>query len=213
MSLTITLLGAESTGKTTLAGALAAELGHHGLRVAQVPEVLREWCERTGRVPVAGEQQAIADEQARRTDAARASGADVVVADTAPLVVAVYSAWLFEDPTLLPAALDWQRGCDATLVAGMDLPWTADGLRDGPQAQAPFDGLLRQVLRDAGIGFQVVYGSGEARLRNALDAIAPLLPEVARPAPRGPQRPWQWRCDTCSDADCEHRLFTRLRAG
>lgn len=213
MTLTITLLGAESTGKTTLAAALAGALAARGLRVAAVPEVLREWCEATGRVPVASEQQAIADEQARRTDAARASGVDVVVADTAPLVVAVYSAWLFDDRSLLPAALDWQRGCDVTLVAGLDLPWTADSLRDGPQAQAPFDTLLRQVLAEAGIGYQVVYGSGEARLANALDAIASLLPAAARPAPRGPERPWRWRCDTCGDAGCEHRLFTRLREG
>ena len=44
-ALIISILGAESTGKTTLAAALAARLSSQGVpRVAWVPELLREWC-------------------------------------------------------------------------------------------------------------------------------------------------------------------------
>ena len=47
----IGLLGAESTGKTTLAAELGRALAAGGRRVAVVPEYLREFCDRSGRTP------------------------------------------------------------------------------------------------------------------------------------------------------------------
>src|SRR5690606_9287669 len=122
----VALLGAESTGKTQLSQDLAVALRAEGLRVAVVPEVLREWCAREGRTPRPEEQLPIAQEQERRVDAAMA-GSDLVIADTTALMVAVYSAMLFEDGTLYTYALERQRGYHLTLVTGLDLPWVADG--------------------------------------------------------------------------------------
>ena len=67
----IVLLGAESTGKTTLARELQAALGAHGESVALVEEYLREFCDRHGRTPRHNEQSGIAREQARRIEHAR----------------------------------------------------------------------------------------------------------------------------------------------
>lgn len=198
----IAVLGAESTGKTGLTRALAAHFRAAGRGVTLVPEVLREWCEATGRVPVATEQLAIAQEQARRADAATT---EVLITDTGPLMIAVYSDMLFNDPSLYAMALAHQRTYDATLVTGIDLPWVADGLRDGPHAQEPVDRLLRAALARARIDYKVIYGSGPERLRNALMAID------ARINPRQQKSSNQtWSCDKCSDPECEHRLFTGL---
>lgn len=206
----IALLGAESTGKTELSHALAALLREHGQVVEVVGEVLREWCVREGRTPRPEEQLPIAQEQERRVDQA-AARADMVIADTTALMVAIYSAMLFKDGTLYQFALERQRGYDATLLTGLDLPWVADGLqRDGPHVREPVDALLRGMLHEAGIGYRVIYGRGAERLASALDAVAPL----AGIAPtRGAARAgWSWSCDKCSDPQCEHRLFTRLTA-
>ena len=160
----IALLGAESTGKTQLSHDLAGHLRGQGLRVAVVGEVLREWCTAAGRTPRPEEQLPIAQEQERRVDAA-AVGQDFVITDTTALMVAIYSAMLFEDGTLYTFALDRQRGYDATLLTGLDLPWVADGLqRDGPHVREPVDQLVRGALQRAGVAFQVVYGTGPARL-------------------------------------------------
>jgi nicotinamide riboside kinase len=172
MSRLIALLGAESTGKTDLSQALADHWRSHGESVTVIPEVLREWCDRAGRVPVREEQRAIAEEQARLADAA--PGCDWLIADTTPLMIAVYSDLLFDDRSLYDFALRHQRMYDVTLVTGLNLPWTADGLRDGPHAQEPTDALLRAALEGAGITYCVVYGSGPERLENALSAIGPL---------------------------------------
>ncbi len=204
----IALLGAESTGKTTLSHSLADRLRDRGRRVETVGEVLREWCVREGREPRPEEQLPIAQEQERRVDAA-AARADIVVADTTALMVAIHGAMLFDDHALYRFALERQRGYDLTLLTGLDIPWVADGLhRDGPHAREPVDALVREHLAKAGVPYRVVYGSGEDRVRNALAPVLELLGE--RPASGDDEKRWNWVCEKCSDPECEHRLFTGL---
>jgi nicotinamide riboside kinase len=203
----IALLGAESTGKTQLASDLALHFRAQGKSVAVVTEVLREWCEREARTPRPEEQMPIAREQERRVDLAAATH-QIVIADTTSLMVAIYSAMLFEDGTLYRFALERQRTYDVTLLTGLDLPWVADGLqRDGPHVREPVDALVRDSLAKAGVHFRVVYGQGTERLRSALAAIDPAM------APRADAqsgRPWTWSCEKCGDPECEQHLFTSL---
>ena len=209
MALTIALLGAESTGKTTLSQAMATALRARGHRVEVVPEALRAWCEREQRTPRPDEQLPIAQAQEAMVDAA-AQRADIVIADTTALMVAIYSGMLFEDGSLYAFALERQRRYDLTLVTGLDLPWVPDGLqRDGPQVQGPVDALVREALAKAGVAYRVVYGRGEERTRAAL---APVLARLGEHAPEtGEAARWTWACEKCSDPDCEHRLFAALR--
>ena len=199
----VALLGAESTGKTTLAQDLAAGLAAPGTRTAWVGEALREWCDHAGRTPQVHEQRAIADEQTRRIDAAAASH-DLVVADTTALMVAVYSEQVFGDRSLLAEAAARQRGYGLTLLTALDLPWVADGLqRDGPQVRAPVDASLRRALLQAGAPFSVVSGSGAARLQCALAAVATARrPPIDAGTPR-----WRHWCARCGDPECERHAL------
>jgi len=202
--LRIALLGAESTGKTQLARELAAHFTALGRNAIAVPEALRDWCEARQRTPRPEEQLPIAQEQERRIDEACAR-AEVVVGDTTAVMVAIYSAMLFQDGSLYRFALERQRSYDVTLLMGLDLPWVADGLqRDGPHVREPVDELVRDMLGRAQVPYRVVYGSGSERLRNALAAIDASL------APRTASREWTWSCEKCADPECEHRLFRRL---
>lgn len=174
--LRIAIVGAESTGKTTLARALAGRIAlETGLAATWVGEVLREWCAREGRTPHRGEQAAIAREQQRRIDAA-ARTHPVVVCDTTPLMTAVYSALVFDDRSLESDAAEAHRSCALTLLTALDLPWTADGLqRDGPHVRAPVDALVRRLLDTHGLPWTRIAGQGDSRLDAAFDAVAPLL--------------------------------------
>lgn len=217
-ALVIAIVGAESTGKTALAQALAARVAAEtGLAATWVPEHLRAWCDREGRTPRIDEQPAIAAAQAAAIEAAAAAH-DVVIADTTPLMTAVYSIVVFDDRTLVPPAAAWQRGhCALTLLTALDLPWVADGLqRDGPHVRAPVDALIRDALGAHALPWALVAGSGDQRTENALDAIAPLLRRRAAPkrglftrlaARNADDKPWV--CAECDDPDCEHRLFQR----
>lgn len=167
----VALLGAESTGKTTLAAGLGRVLAGRGRRVVVVGEALREFCDREARTPRRDEQAAIAAEQTRRIDAA-AAAAEIVVADTTALMIAVYSDLVFGDTSLYPSAEAGQRRCDLTLLTAPDLPWRADGLqRDGPQVRGPVDRRVRAALARAGVAFEPVRGEGDARLAAALAAV------------------------------------------
>lgn len=200
----VALLGAESTGKTLLAAALAARLREQNHTVTVVDEVLRGWCDARGRTPQAHEQQAIADEQARQVEAA--TGSQIVLADTTALTIAVYSDLLFNDTRLYPAALAHQRSYGLTLLMGLDIAWVPDGLqRDGPQVRAPVDARFRQALENAAIPYSVVYGQGEARTRHALATLRRAL----QPAPTG-NAAAAWVCGNCGDPACERQLFSRL---
>lgn len=175
-ALRVALVGAESTGKTTLAAALALQLAQRtGRRVAWVPEVLREWCVHTGRTPQVHEQASILRGQQERIEAAAAAH-DIVVCDTTPLMTAVYSRLIFGDDSLDARAVDLHRRVALTLLMALDLPWVADGhQRDGPQVRAPVDTLLRGLLLAHRLPFAVVGGVGEMRVTQALAALAPLL--------------------------------------
>nr|WP_145546314.1 ATP-binding protein [Variovorax boronicumulans] len=213
MTTRIALLGAESSGKTALSQALAQSLTARGLAVELVPELLRQWCLDAGRTPRAEEQDGIARAHAAAIASAAAKAPELLIADTTPLMVAVYSDLLFGDRTLYPFALEHQRSYALTLVMGLDLPWVADGIqRDGPQVQAPVDALVRAALDRAGLPFQVVYGHGPARLARAERALR-ALPVLAARLGALPDAPTaaRWRCACDGDAACEHRLFRRLQ--
>ena len=84
-ALVIAVVGAESTGKTTLAAELAARLGADtGLACTHVDEHLRHWCEAAGRTPRIDEQQGIAQAQQDRIAQAAASHDVVCLLYTSP---------------------------------------------------------------------------------------------------------------------------------
>lgn len=171
LGLSIALLGAECTGKTALAHALVHRLRQHGLRAHGVDEWLRHWCEQQARTPRQDEQSAIADEQQRRIDAARA-GHDITVCDTTPLMTAVYSQHYFADDSLLAAAVARQRGHTLTLLLTPDLPWMADGLqRDGETTRAAVHQRLLGLLPRERLSWVTVSGTGPAREAQAWAAV------------------------------------------
>lgn len=195
----VAVLGAECTGKSTLAGQLRDALLTRGTAAVVVPEALRAFGSRHGRTPQAHEQQAIADAQtALIADAAQQH--PFVIADTTALMTAVYSEQYFRDTSLYAQSLRDHRRCDLTLLATPDLPWQADGVqRDGPAAQRTADGLLRQALELGTVAYAVVAGPGPARLRMAMAALERAL--ATMPQSGLPRWPYRWR-----NYNLDHRL-------
>jgi nicotinamide riboside kinase len=213
----IALLGAESTGKSVLAHAIADALNAEGLPTVCIDEYLREWCDQAQRTPLAHEQRHIAQTQMQRVQLAPSG--HMVIADTSPLMTAVYSQMIFNDHALDAMAIAHQQSFDMTLLTGLDLPWIADGLqRTGEHVRASVDLHIRGLLDEAHIRYQVIYGVNEQRLAHALYAIAthaqrmthPWADRLAALTRKEPPVRWSGTCETCGDGDCEHRLFTKL---
>ena len=166
----IALVGAECTGKTTLAAALAERLP-----ALWIPERLREFCDEKGRPPRPDEQARLAAEQIEREtqamERAARSGVGWVICDSTPLITALYSIEYFGDDALLAQAVAHQRGYALTLLADVDLPWEADRfLRDGPGARAGFHLRLTRTLAAHGLPHHRVAGGLAARVEAALAA-------------------------------------------
>ncbi len=221
----IAILGAESTGKSELAKQLEQHFLAQGKSVQLIPEYLRTWCNTENRTPRKEEQLAIAAEQVRQIN--NASDCEVMLTDTTALTVAVYSDLLFSDTSLYVMALEHQRRFDATLLMGLDLPWVEDGIqRDGAHMREPVDTALRKALTNAGLAFQIVYGSRVTRFENALRCLIQENSDGGFPSfqrrresttanmdsrlRRNDNHGYKWQCERCSDSVCEHRLFQDL---
>ena len=176
----ICIIGAESTGKTTLAQALAQHF--NGL---WVPEYLRAFCQTRHRTPTRAEQSLIletqfVDECAARV-LARQQQAQYVFCDTAPLLTAIYSEFVFGDTALYPRARALHTRYALTLFLQPDIAWVADGVqRDGEQVRAPVTQIIARELAALGAPVVNICGEGEARFVASRDAVLALA-AAARP--------------------------------
>lgn len=169
----IGLIGAESSGKSTLAAALATTLP-----ACVVDEELRTFVAREGRTPRRDEQAAIMDAQAEAEERIAAScRLPWIVADPAPLMTAVYSVAYFDDDSLVTAGL--RHACGYRLVVWCDpgIPWQPDeGQRDGPAVRAAtesvIDGLVRGSVAGTSVDVLKVTGSVEQRVAAVLERLA-----------------------------------------
>lgn len=95
---------------------------------------------------------------------------------------------------------------DLTLLMGLDLPH--HGAQSAPDLLQS-DAHLRHTLASQAIAYAVVYGNAQARTDCALQAIDYHRKRAAK-LPSAAASGWHWNCETCSDADCEYRLFSAL---
>ena len=174
----ICVLGAESTGTTTLARDLA---GHYGC--AWVPEYGRTFCARRlaraatidwrteDFVHIARRQQADEDAAARR-------GGRLLVCDTDALATSVWHERYLGAGSPEVARLAAARSYALYLLTGDDIPFVQDGTRDGEHVRAWMTGRFRQALRARAEPWIEVRGSRDDRLAAATARIDRLL---ARP--------------------------------
>lgn len=168
----IAVLGAESSGKSTLCGALARRYD-----TLWVPEYLREFVDTQARVPFETDQFGIARTQRAREDAAAAQANQFLFCDTTPLMTALYSRvyWGRVDCALeqLAATHDYAL----TLVTAPDTPWVPDGLmRESEEVRQQVFAMLVRELDARGVRFVLVEGDLPHRLRQVEAALRVLVP-------------------------------------
>ena len=164
----IAILGAESSGKSTLAAALAEH--YHTL---WVPEYLREFVDTHQRVPREEDQYGIALTQQTRENDAAMRAQRFLFCDTTPLMTALYSKvyWGRVDAQL--AALDSVHDYALTLVTAPDGPWMPDGLqRESEAVRQSVHALVLANLNVRGIAYTVVAGEPAQRMEQVIGLLA-----------------------------------------
>ena len=161
----VCLLGAESTGKTTLAAALAERLG-----AEQVPEYGRtRWEEKNGRLAY-GDLLAIGRRQVELEEAAARRAARFLVCDTSPLTTLFYSLALFglADPRLEELA---RRRYRHVFLCLPDFGFVQDGTRQDPAFQERQHAWYLRQFQERGIPFHPLAGPLPRRLDEAAKAL------------------------------------------
>jgi HTH-type transcriptional regulator, transcriptional repressor of NAD biosynthesis genes len=119
----IALLGAESSGKTTLAAALADHF-----KTTWVPEYGRELWEQQSGLLSEADLTKIGHEQIRREEAALRCANQYLFCDTSPLTTAGYGNWMFGRVSAELALLA-TRPYHAVVLCRPDFPFVQDGTR------------------------------------------------------------------------------------
>ena len=168
----VVLVGAESTGKTTLATALAAAFD-----TAWVAEYGREhWEEKIARGDLnfwrPHEFADIAREQCTREDAASRLCNRVLICDTDAFATRVWfkrylSAWSPEVDAIAAA----HRRPDLYLLTDLATPFEQDGTRDGERIRGWMHQTFVEELTAAARPYVAVTGTREQRLATAVAAV------------------------------------------
>lgn len=181
----VCVLGAESTGTSTLAQALA----EHYESIC-VPEYGRKFCEerlnsglpldwRTEDfVEIALEQQALEDRTARECGA-------VLICDTDALATAVWHERYLGEPSPEVESLAAARTYALYILTSDDIPFVQDGTRDGEHVRRWMTERFREVLEARSEPWIEVTGSHENRLRAAVRAIDEICCPSRDEAPAG----------------------------
>jgi NadR type nicotinamide-nucleotide adenylyltransferase len=173
----VLVVGAESTGKTTLAADLARRF-----RTVWVPEYGRAYTEKKiaeGTVDHwrAADFTAIAAAQVGlENDAARRSG-PVLFGDTDALATCIWEERYLgaTDPMTERIAGEAHRP-DLYLLTLPDVPWVADGVRDGDEAlRRRMTEQFRARIAALGVPMVEIRGSFDERFRQAVERIEKLL--------------------------------------
>jgi nicotinamide riboside kinase len=181
--LRIAIIGAECSGKTSLAKSLADAFSKE-YPSAYVPEYLRLFVDQENRTPRPDEQVGIAQKQQslERTLAndliKQHSNPEFVLlfCDTTPLMTCIYSEVVFGsmDPELFRMAQ--AHDYDLTIFTQADFPWQEDGLqRDGPVAQTKVHFRVKTRLEELKIPYESAFGHPELRLKKTQDCVRALL--------------------------------------
>lgn len=167
----VVVTGSESTGKSTLAAALAA---HYG--TVWSPEYVRDYVAARKEPVRAEDVEAIAKGQMGVQDALAGRSDGLLIHDTDLLSTAVYSRHYFGD---CPAWIEEElirRKADLYLLAGIDVPWGADGnQRDRGDRRDEMHDLFRDALTRRRFPFVQVSGPHERRLEAAIRSIDSIL--------------------------------------
>ena len=159
--LIVCLTGSESTGKTTLATALA---NHYNAPL--VPEAAR--CQLTPNCPYGPEEVlAIAREQVRLEREALSGSPQLVVCDTDLLVIQIWWQVKFGAlPEELATALAG-RSARAYLLTRPDIPWAPDPLRESGGERSGLHRRYQRALADGPHPYLEVGGPPSDRLATA----------------------------------------------
>ncbi|MCL1868723.1 MAG: ATP-binding protein [Paludibacter sp.] len=162
------LTGPESTGKTTLAKALAAHFG--GVWVA---EYAREYVENLGRNYGFRDVCRIAREQIRQLNEAGKSGEKFIFFDTDLIITKVWFEHCYKKTPLFVENYLKNTPVDCYLLCFLDIKWENDAVRENgtEQQRQFFFKWYKNEIEKTGKSYYIIKGKEKKRLQNAINSV------------------------------------------
>jgi NadR type nicotinamide-nucleotide adenylyltransferase len=176
----IVVLGPESTGKSTLCAALAA---HY--QTIWTPEYARQYLLENGtkynyedlltiaKGQIANEEKSIELVHQDNTENQGEATTNKLIVDTNIYVMKVWCEYVFNNCHHYILEQINQRSYDLYLLCDIDLPWTADEMREYPDAGPRIElfTLYKELLINQNTPWGIVSGVGAQRTANAIQLI------------------------------------------
>jgi NadR type nicotinamide-nucleotide adenylyltransferase len=162
----IAVIGAESTGKTTLARSLALRF-----QTVWVPENAREYMSvYQGEYSIKDIEQ-ISKDQLAQEKRLESSANQFLFVDTELIISKVWCLDVFNKcPEWIENEINTHR-YDLYLLTANDLPWVPDPVRVNSQRRDYFFNWYKRELDSHNLPYEIVTGRYEARLLSAVTAI------------------------------------------
>ncbi len=176
----IVVLGPESTGKSTLSEALAK---HYG--VVDCKEYARQYLHENGtkynfedlltiaKGQLTLENEAIQKAKQQLIDTSK----NKIVIDTNMYVMKVWCEYVFNNCHTYILDEIHKREYDIYLLADIDLPWSADEMREYPDEKPRQElfAIYKDILINQNTPWGIVSGVGDQRTQNAIQLIDKIL--------------------------------------
>ena len=172
--LTIAITGPESTGKSWLSEQLAIHFN-----TLSVAEYAREYIEDLERPYDFKDIELIAKKQLQLEEQAIGRANNILFVDTDFFVTKIWSEFVFQKCS--PWIIDQLQShtYDLHLLCDIDLPWEYDPQREHPDKRQELFELYKSELTKSNRPFEIVTGTGEARLHSALGALKKHFPMIS----------------------------------
>ena len=168
----ISITGPESTGKTWLAQRLAAYY-----QTIAVPEyALKYLSEHSGKYGL-DDITAIAEGQVALEEDYRKRASKIMFCDTDPVVCKIWAKVVFGKVPDEIEVLVKQHRYDLYLLCTPDIDWQPGPFRENPDDRDYLFRLYEEELRANRFPYAVVKGTGDQRLKNAVNFVEELLAE------------------------------------
>ena len=168
--LKVVITGPESTGKTSLARALAAYYS-----VNWAPEYARTYLSATGGKYDREDIVRIAKRQWSVQNNLQEGDGDLLICDTGLLVTHVWSLYKFGEVDPWISTMLETHPADLYLLCGTDVPWTFDPLREHPNERAEIYQFYLKGLHAFQLTYFELAGAWAQRFRQAVKRVDSLL--------------------------------------
>lgn len=171
----VCVVGAESTGTTTLAKSLA---DHYD--TVWVPEYGREYCIQKWADGYTDEWTSdefayIAEEQSSREDTAARIANKVVFGDTDAFATSIWQRRYLGTRNLEVESLAAKRHCDLYLLTGDEIPFEQDGYRDGESIRHSMHQEFIRELNSSGRFWALISGNHQERMLKSISLVDEIL--------------------------------------